>query len=362
MKALVIGGTGPTGPHIVNGLLQRGFVVTVLHSGKHEVELAETVEHLHGDPNFQDTLAQTLGQRTFDLVICTYGRLRNVVPVIVGRTPRFISVGAAAYQSLYEGRESQGGAPVSIAETAPLQTDPQRNKFWSLIAASESTVMAAHRQGHFLATHFRYPPLVYGPRQLAPVEWSIIRRFRDGRRTVIVPDGGLALISRGYAENLAHAVLLAVDDPVHSAGESFNAADEGLVSIREWVTAIARAMDWQFDFVDLPYRLARPCHPYVHEPCHMVLDIRKLQGQLSYRDRVPLPEALQRTVRWLLENPPVPGGELEQQLRDPFNYEAEDRLVAERATLERTLLDLPFSFEFVHPYAHPKRAEPAVNP
>ena len=29
--ALVVGGTGPTGPYIVNGLLKRGYEVTVLH-------------------------------------------------------------------------------------------------------------------------------------------------------------------------------------------------------------------------------------------------------------------------------------------------------------------------------------------
>ena len=38
MKALVIGGTGPSGPYIVNGLLERGYDVTILHGGQHEVE------------------------------------------------------------------------------------------------------------------------------------------------------------------------------------------------------------------------------------------------------------------------------------------------------------------------------------
>ena len=50
MKALVIGGTGPTGPYIVNGLLERGYEVTILHRGTHEVEFSAPVEHLHGDP------------------------------------------------------------------------------------------------------------------------------------------------------------------------------------------------------------------------------------------------------------------------------------------------------------------------
>ena len=38
MDALVIGGTGPTGPHIVKGLRARGFNVAILHSGTHESE------------------------------------------------------------------------------------------------------------------------------------------------------------------------------------------------------------------------------------------------------------------------------------------------------------------------------------
>ncbi len=34
--ALVVGGTGPTGPYIVEGLLQRGYQVAILHRGEHE--------------------------------------------------------------------------------------------------------------------------------------------------------------------------------------------------------------------------------------------------------------------------------------------------------------------------------------
>ena len=41
MNALVLGGTGPTGPYIVNGLLERGYRVTIMHGGFHEVEFAE---------------------------------------------------------------------------------------------------------------------------------------------------------------------------------------------------------------------------------------------------------------------------------------------------------------------------------
>jgi len=36
MKALVIGGSGPTGPHVLAGLLERGYDVAMLHRGVHE--------------------------------------------------------------------------------------------------------------------------------------------------------------------------------------------------------------------------------------------------------------------------------------------------------------------------------------
>jgi nucleoside-diphosphate-sugar epimerase len=46
MRALVIGGTGPTGHFIVNGLRKRGYAVAMLHSGRHELsEIPDDVEH-----------------------------------------------------------------------------------------------------------------------------------------------------------------------------------------------------------------------------------------------------------------------------------------------------------------------------
>jgi hypothetical protein len=37
-RALVIGGTGPTGPFIVNGLRARGYATAILHRGTHEID------------------------------------------------------------------------------------------------------------------------------------------------------------------------------------------------------------------------------------------------------------------------------------------------------------------------------------
>ena len=96
MKALVIGGTGPTGHLIVNGLIGRGYQVAMLHTGKHEVdEIPPEVEHIHTDPFSEDALKHALGVRTFDLTLAAYGRLRRIASVMLGRTGRFLSIGGA---------------------------------------------------------------------------------------------------------------------------------------------------------------------------------------------------------------------------------------------------------------------------
>ncbi|MGE0540678.1 MAG: hypothetical protein AB7R89_10910 [Dehalococcoidia bacterium] len=41
---MIIDGTGPTGPIVVNGVLDRGYEVTIMHSGFHEVEFDQSVD------------------------------------------------------------------------------------------------------------------------------------------------------------------------------------------------------------------------------------------------------------------------------------------------------------------------------
>src|SRR5260370_10287252 len=122
MEALVVGGTGPTGPFLVNGLIQRGYSVTVLHRGTHEVpEIPPEVEHIHADPHFRETLDAALAGRTFDLVLATYGRLRFVAEALVGKTPRFSGVGGVGF---YRGYFDAGSNFSSRVKVPTPQTQP----------------------------------------------------------------------------------------------------------------------------------------------------------------------------------------------------------------------------------------------
>src|ERR1700723_473216 len=115
-------------------------------------------------------------------------------------------------------------APAPLPPADEGATREMSHKLVAKVQQTEDAILARHQDGTFNLTHLRYPNL-YGPRQLAPREWSVVRRILDGRRTVPVIDGGLTLESRAYVENAAHAVLLVVDEPVISAGQTYHVAD-----------------------------------------------------------------------------------------------------------------------------------------
>jgi nucleoside-diphosphate-sugar epimerase len=336
MHVLVIGGTGPTGIPLVRGLIDRGHRVTILHRGTHErTETASVVEHLHTDPFDEQALRDALAGTSFDVTYAMYGRLRVIADVLRGHTGRVISVGGVpAYRGWMNAwLHEPPGLPVPIAEDAPTVEVPEDDEKGYRIVRTEAAVFAAHPD----ATHFRYP-YVYGPYQLTPREWIVVRRVLDGRERIIVADDGLTLHHHGYTENIASALLLALEQPEAAAGKIFNIADEEVLSVRQVVEIIAAALGHRFEVVSMPYDLAVPARPLLAQPLptHRVLDLTRVRTNLGYHDVVPAREALARTARWLADHPIV-GSTEEQTLTDPFDYAAEDRLVdawtAARATI-----------------------------
>jgi nucleoside-diphosphate-sugar epimerase len=216
------------------------------------------------------------------------------------------------------------GMPVPTRENGPKVSDPSEDEKGYRVARTEEFVFDAQPE----ATHFRYP-WVYGPRQPAPREWSIVRRVLDRRPHIIVPDAGLSLSHFGYVENLAHAVLLAVDQPQIAKGEVYNCGDQEVLSLRQVVDTIARSMDHAWNVVSMPWELAIPARPLVSQPWtnHRIVSTAKIEAELGYRDIVQPVDGLARTARWLSENRPEPYGIEEIVLQDPFDYAAEDLLI-----------------------------------
>lgn len=369
-SAIVVGGTGPTGPGTVNGLLARGFEVTILHSGLHEATFDRDVEHIHTDAHSLDAMEGALAGRRFDIGIAMYGRLRHVATALATRVGHLVAVGGVFYQGWINDQfhttpdgEIAGTPapphtfpPIPVTEDAQMDSNPD-NRFARRALASEGVVMDLHAAGTVTATMLRFPK-VYGPGAIAPIEWSVVRRVLDGRPAMVVPDGGLVQETKVHAANASAAVLAAVDHPDEAAGEIVNVGDDRAVTTREWVSLLASALDHRFDLVSLPFEVAAPSFPYARDPwtiCHHVLDLTKLRTKLAWQPVVTVEDGLAATALHLAAHPIERGGEEEQQVGDPFDYEWEDHFLDAARDLRDGLARLPApSFRYRHPYRHPE--------
>lgn len=355
--ALVIGGTGPTGPYVVNGLIDRGYVVTILHSGTHEVEFKQEIEHIHADVHFRETFEAALGDRRWDLVVASYGRLKLAVEVLKGRTGRVVAMGGGPLASREDPRWGPLGPAANLDEVRGLQEEtPERNKLGYQMAQAEQALFGAHREGHFNATQIGYP-ILYGPRQPGSADWSVVRRVLDKRQHLIIADGGIKIEARAFAANAAHAVLLAIDQPEISAGEKYLVSDDLLYTMRQRIEAIALIMGHEFEFVDLPWDLALPCHAlWRRTRGSQFRDTSKIRRELGYADVVDSYSGLQQSVEWLLANRAEFSGELEEQLGDPFDYAREDALIEQwqAARGQMPEVDYPLPAR-AHIYRHPSK-------
>lgn len=327
MDILVIGGTGPTGPHIVNGLVDRGHTVTILHTGRHEVDtIPDHLEHIHTDPFDEDAFRSSIEGRNFDVVFAMYGRLRSIVKVLVGRTPRLFSIGGVpAYSGFSEpATKFPEGMSIPTHENDELVVDERSGPKPLKIAESEELTFSLHPD----ATHFRYP-YIYGPNQVLPREWTLVKRALDGRRRIIMPDGGLTVMTSAFVENATSAVLLAVDHIDRSAGEIYNVGDDRQFTYAQIAEIVGDELGNPFELVSVPWELAPTAGPFLHNhsSTHRILSTEKIRQQLGYRDKVDPEEGMRRTVRWQAEH--LPGSEdAPARLQDPFDYNAEDALIA----------------------------------
>jgi nucleoside-diphosphate-sugar epimerase len=355
-SALVIGGTGPTGPHILQGLLDRGFEVTILHRGTHEPPELPDVEHIHADPHFEDPLREAIGDGEWDVVAGMYGRAAVVARVLQGRCGHYLSVSGIPVHAGYGEPHLTFpyGMAIGAHEAGPLvdgvpvarDDAPIAITFARKILAVEGTVLGLHPS----ATCFRYP-MIYGPRNLIQWEWSVVKRVLDDRPWMLLPDHGTSIYTRCAAENAAHAVLLAVDHPAAAGGEAFNVADQQQFSLRQWVDVISDAVGRRLDVRSVPSELCRGWADTVAPQTgdiapHNLTSSQKIRDLLGFTDVVEAADALAASARWFLDHPVTDGGGA--GFFDTFDYEYEDALVDRYAQLcEQVLAEFP-----------PRRPEP----
>ena len=359
MKALVIGGTGPTGPHLISGLLERGYETTVLHRGVHEPPELPDVPHIHADPHFAETIVEAIGDGHWDVVLATYGRIKVIGKVVSPHCDHLVAIsGVPLYRGFVEPDATRPyGMQVFADEDSPKADEVEHpSKFGSMILSAERSVFASGAEAGIAVSSVRYPQ-IYGPRNIVPWEWAVMKRIADGRRQMILPDDGLWIISRCAARNAAEVVLRIVDNREVSAGQAYNCADDVQYTLRQWAEIVTDFAGGELEFVGIPSLLAPSAMAEWLAPGtrpHMIVSTEKARTELGYHDVVHPLDAIRDTVDWLHRNPVTSADYPMYPAK--FDYELEDKLIASWASaVDRVQEEAPDQPpELAHPMPHPK--------
>jgi len=319
MRILIIGGTRRCGPYLVEELLERGHSVVCYHRGQHNISFSDGAQQIHGDRRdymgFKEQMAGVKADVVIDMIASDDKDVQAIVRSFSKRIQRYICISTYHVYEAWEAawKRIPSSQPVPIPEEAAkrkqLHPYGEQLRFDKLLVEAEA--LEAQKRGDFPVTILRWPAL-YGPRDTTPREWYYVKQALDGRRQIAVPDGGHALFARGYFENMAHTVVLAMDRHAASC-RVYNAADVTALSLRQIVEMIAQIMGHSWEIVPVPRKLMPPapqsqllpysCDPYDIQP-HLLFDLTKIRTELGYRDVVPITTAMENTVKWLVDHHP----------------------------------------------------------
>jgi nucleoside-diphosphate-sugar epimerase len=340
MRVLVIGGTGFIGPAVVRLLAARDHEVAVFHRGQTTADLPKGVQHILGNRellvSYADAFAHVAPAVVLDMHPLTREHARLVMQTVTGITGRVVAISSQDVYRAYArllGTEPGPPDPVPLTEDAPLRErlypyrgepprpaeDPQRwADDYDKILVERAVLGAPALPGTILRL-----PMIYGPRDEQHRLFPYLKRMDDGRPAILLAEGPAKWRwTRGYVENVAHAVALAVVDE-RAAGRIYNVGEETALSSADWVRAIGRHADWTGEVrVATQTHLPKHLASNTNTAQNLVTDSTRIRADLGYRELVGLDEALDRTTEWERTNPPA------QVDPAQFDYAAEDAALA----------------------------------
>jgi len=329
MKVLIIGGTRFIGLRLVHQLSSSGHEVVLFHRGDSRADLPDSVRTVHGDRHHLSEHAVDLrgfgADVVVDMIAFTERDARELVATFRGAAGRLVVISSGDVYRDYGifARLEEGPIEATpVTEDGPLR----RNLFITRASGSkpgddlyEYEKILVERvvlgDSELPGTVLRLP-MVYGPgdyqHRLAPY----LKRMFEGRPAILLNEGMARWrCVRGYVEDVAAAITLAVTNPL-AAGRVYNVAEPSALTEAEWVARIAAVVGWSGSIVSVsgdkmpvPFNTAQD----------LTVDSTRIRSELGYRESIDPDLALQRTVAWQREN----------LMEMKVDYDEEDRLLAD---------------------------------
>jgi len=335
MQVLVIGGTGFIGAHLLRQLVEKGHDVAVFHRGQTNAPLPDPVHNIIGDrkelSSFATDFKRFAPAVVLDMIPYEEEDALVLMDTFRGLAQRVIAISSMDVYAAYgRFRRNESGEPESkpFSEDAPSRSAlyPYRNlaqsanemlyRYDKILV--ERVVMSDH---HLPGTVLRLP-YVYGDGDKYHRTFEYVKRMDDGRHVILLDERKAQWRwTRGYVENVAAAIALAVTDE-RAANRIYNVGEAEALTEAEWVESIGRAAGWEGRVVAVP-KESMPKH-LVEEydwRHHLAGDTSRIREEYGYSEPVLSEEALRRTVAWDRSNPP------EEVNTERFDYAAEDAVL-----------------------------------
>ncbi len=344
MRILVIGGTGFIGPHVVRQLHAAGHELAVLHRGGQTADVPAGVARIQGDRRdlaaVRPAFAALAPEIVVDVILSSGRQGAAVMDLFRGRARRIVALSSMdVYRAcgVLHGSEPGPLEPLPLTEDSALRTvlrtyppasiEMLKSVFgWLDDEYDKIPVERAILGDPDLPGTVLRLAMVYGPGDPLHRLFPWLKRMDDGRPALLFADDQARWRgSKGYVENVAAAIVLAVLND-RAAGRVYNVAEAETATEVEWAQRVAEAAGWGGEMVVLP-REETPRHLLLpgNAAQHWVASSQRSREELGYREPVPLDEALRRTIAWERRHPPP---------LDPakFGYEAEDAALAARTS------------------------------
>jgi nucleoside-diphosphate-sugar epimerase len=254
----------------------------------------------------QPALARLAPSVVVDLIPYTERQAESVVRVFGGMAERIVALSSADVYRNYDGFRRKPTAPpdpVPLSEDAPLRESryPYRGSGKAFEWADQYEKILVERvfmsNSTLPGTVLRLPA-VYGPGDKLNRVGTYLDQLTQDQPVRIAPELARWRWTRGYVENVAAAVVLAVLDD-RSRGRVYNVGEAPALTEEQWIREIGRAVGRIGDAVsfrgeasaDDPGQAA----DYRYE---MVTDTTRIREELGYSEPVDRAEALRRTVAW----------------------------------------------------------------
>lgn len=311
-RILIIGGTRFIGRALADATAARGDEVVLFNRG-HTAGDAVPYRQIHGDVRALDRHRDALRALRPDAVVhcIAYSEQdgERAVAAFAGlRAPLVVLGSQDCYHGFHAFRDGRERTDFPLDEHAPLASRHYWDGIGHPIHAGDEAydknlltevLLGAGRRGDVVPTVLRLP-MVWGPRdpQFAHRHGDVIWHLLDGRTEMVIGQGEQARIfTYGYVENIAAAVLHAVDHPA-ARNAVFNVGETRVRTRRRWADRYAAAAGTSFRYRVVPDLLLDPAGDPDAAGFHLITDNSAFVRATGFTDPVNLDEGIARTLAW----------------------------------------------------------------